>query len=174
MPIYVSYVSSTEISDRLAKSTRDFWIEISCPSPTPTDTVIERDHKGNCIKVEGEYKKVRKRFYVEYDYEVFARWKSRNMEFIEEELQGRKGTKRSGKICIKTFTSYRPNFVQQTGVLTQFACDNCVEKDFVQTGLDSNTKYIHDCRSKQCRNYRYPMGDYCTCENCNNCMIIKC
>ena len=87
---------------------------------------------------------------------------------IELHLYGRKG-----KICCNTFKEYRPNFVEQTGVLTQFACDNCTEFNYVNTGLRVNTKYIHDCQTTQCRNYQYPMGDHCTCTNCRKCMIIK-
>ena len=79
---------------------RDFWIHISIPSPAPSDIIIERDHNGKCVKIDGEYKKVRKMFYVEYDYEVFDRWKSENIELIEEQLQGRKG-----KMCLNTFKS---------------------------------------------------------------------
>ena len=65
---------------------REFWIEMSVPSPTPTDTVIERDHAGKCVEMDGEYKKVRKRFHVEYDYEVFERWKTDKIDLIEEHL----------------------------------------------------------------------------------------
>ena len=147
---------------------RKFWIDISVPSPSPADTIIERDENDKCIKIDDEYKMVQKRFYVEYDYEIFEKCRNTHPEAIEQYLLN-KGKKAN----IKVFKECRPNFVQQTGILTQFACDKCTDYDFAKAGLKTVTKYIHNCNTKQCRNYRYPMGNQCTCDRCNECLITK-
>ena len=94
--------------------------------------------------------------------------KEKYRDVIEEHLltQGKTAN-------LNVFKKYRPNYVEQTGVLTQFACDNCTEFDSAKIGLDSASKYIHDCRTKQCRNYVEYMGDKCTCNKCKECLIIN-
>ena len=159
----------TETPPIIIESYWNFWIECSVLSPSPHDTVIERDVDGNCIKIGEEYKTVQKRFYVEYDYELYDRWKFENAELIQEYL-----TNKGKKTNIITFKKYKPNYVQQTDCLTQFACDNCTEWGFVKTGLAGVAKHIHDCGSKDCNNYdASTMQHTCTCDDCNGCLIDK-
>ena len=70
---------------------RQFWIDISVPSPSPYDTVYEKDRNGARIKIgvnnEGKpvYKQTQKRYYTEYDYEIYDRWKFENMDINTKE-----------------------------------------------------------------------------------------
>ena len=152
----------------MAENYRNFWMQISVPSPSPTHTVIEKDENAKPMKVEGEYKKVRKMFYVEYDHEVFEKYKFENRELIEEYLIAH-----GKKINITTFKEHKLNYVEQTGILTQFACDNCTEFGFVKAGLIANIKYVHDCGSESCWNYTQSMGDVCNCDDCAGCLLAK-
>ena len=170
--IYPLSITPTETPPAIIESYRNFWIENSVPSPSPHDTVIEKDVDGKCIKIGEEYKTIQKRFYVEYDYELFDGWKFENAELIEEYLtsKGAKGKKTN----INTFKKYRPNYIEQTNCLTQFACDNCTDWSFVKSGLDGVSRRIHDCGSKECDNYdETTMAHKCTCDDCSACLINK-
>ena len=103
---------------------------------------------------------------------MFDRWRYENAELIEEHLtsQGKKGKKTN----VRTFKHYKPNYVEQTDCLTQFACDNCTDWGFVKSGLEAVAKYIHDCGSKLCENYDESTMEYgCTCDHCKDCLISK-
>ena len=130
--------------------------------------MFEKDETGKRILIDGEYKKIQKRYYVEYDYELLERWKTINKDLIDEHLTGTKWN-----ICINTFTKYRPHYIEQTGVLTQFACDGCTEFDFAQAGLRAGQKRVHKCGTLACPNWRAPMGNQCHCDGCTKCTIFK-
>ena len=143
-------------------------MKVSVPSPSPYDTIIEKDENGKRIKIGGEYKKIQKRYYVEYDHELFRQYKEENAELIEEYLysQGKKTN-------LTTFNDYRPYYVQQTGLLTQFACDTCSEWEFAKTGLTSKYIHIHHCGTRLCPSYLRSVGQYCTCVNCEECHMTR-
>ena len=105
---------------------------------------------------------------IETDKESFERWKFENNNLIEAEL-----TNNNEKTTLNTFTKYRPHHIYQTGVLTQFACDTCVEWNFMRTAIDSNTKHLQRCTTKECPQYTESMGNNCICDNCKSCKIIQ-
>ena len=115
-----------ETPPRIEESYSTFWINNSIPSPSPDDIEIARDKDGKRIKVNAEWSYVQKRYYIETDKELFARWKYENQDLIETHLLSHGKTTN-----IRTFTKYRPHYIYQTGVLTQFACDVCVDWGFM-------------------------------------------
>ena len=62
---------TTETPAIITKLYSDFVVEMSQPSSSPHDTVIERDQKRSIIKIDGVTKLVQKQFHVKFDYDVF-------------------------------------------------------------------------------------------------------
>lgn len=99
----------TETPAVIKRLYRNFWIEISVPSPSPADTIIERDENDKCIKIDDEYKQIQKRFYVDYDYEVFVQCRNKYPELIEQHLlnKGKKPNIKVFKECRPCYCNYK-------------------------------------------------------------------
>ena len=56
---------------------------------------------------------MQKRYHVDYDYELLARWKFENADIIENQWADKKMN-----ICVTSFTKYRLHYIEQTEALT--------------------------------------------------------
>ena len=82
-------------------------------------------------------------------------------------------TAKNKKTNIETFTDYRPHFVEQTSILTQFACENCLKSDNAKAALNGSVTHIHKCGTSECPNWTAPNGPNCDCDQCKECNILK-
>ena len=165
--------SSVECQDRMI----DHWIQNTDPSPSPHDTIRQRDKYGNLVRKNPErdennkirHETMQKRFYVKTNDVMYEDWKCECKDFLTQLLAQGKKIPTKG-----TYVKYKPHYIKQLQtVLKQMICDNCTKFGFQYKAIIQFLSKRHKCGTQSCNNYRLPMGDSCTCPSCSNCLTSE-
>ena len=157
------YTNHPEYPQELKDSIYQFGLDVSHPSPCPTDCLIKKDMNGLKIRNsdDSDWERVQLMFYCQTDEEMVNIWKQQNKTLYDSHyLFG-------DNISTITFKKYLPYFVKQQDIFTQFACDMCLRCGFLDDALRSVLGQRHS------PNYNIIMGLKCTCDSCMKCPILN-
>ena len=174
MTISCVFACSAGLSQEAQENIHNWWLEHSSVSPSKDDTIRKKDNRGQLVLLEEinsdeKYEEVQKRYYTDTDGGMWLLWQYQNTDLLYRERL----SKGQPIISKRTFTKYRPNWVDQTNYLSQFACDKCIEFEWMHDGLMKTLKDNHSCGLTTCNNYQENMSTKCICDNCSTCFISE-
>ena len=122
------------------------------------------------LNTDEKCREIVKQYHTQHISDMHKSWQYANTDLLTRECL----SKHRPITCRRTFTKYIPNHIKKTNFLSQFACETCVEFEWIHKALIRTLKDNHDCGNiSKCIYYRVNMGDSCTCIRCSNCIITK-
>ena len=171
----MSSLCCTGLSREAKNDIKQFFVNKGVVSPSDRDTIRLRNERGNLILIEEinsdeKYEEIGKLFYTENDVDLYQEWLYENVDLLRRERLA----KQQPLISRKTFTNYKPNYVQKTSYLSQFACTIDTEFDWIHATMMKTLQDNHECGDpNKCTNFAIPMGTRCTCDRCSGCIISE-
>ena len=116
------------------------------------------------------YEEVTKQYHTTNVTDLHVKWQHQNADLVTRECL----SKDRSITCRKTFTKYVPNQVSKKHYISQFACGDDIEFEWLHQAVMKILRDHHQCGGPNiCVIYDEEMKTICTCETCTNCFILE-